>query len=110
MEVLGHQIHSAVSGGHWKAMQVVRGCPPISHVFFADDLLLFGASTLPHARVMKEILGMFCHQSGQKVNPGKSKIWFSPNISNTVANAHQSHGGYDTYFLSRQLPWSSNSS
>lgn len=55
----------------------MQGGPKISHLFFADDLLLFGEASCTQAKVMHRILIEFCEESGQKVNIGKSKIWFS---------------------------------
>ena len=41
------------------------------HLFFADDLLLFGEGTERQAEVMKEVMEDFCVASGHKVNPHK---------------------------------------
>lgn len=41
MERLGHLIHAAVNDGSWKAVRLSRNGPLISHLFFADDLVLF---------------------------------------------------------------------
>lgn len=42
MEVLGQKIQKAVEDGSWKACQLGKGGPRVSHLFFADDLLLVG--------------------------------------------------------------------
>lgn len=41
MERLGHWIHSKVAEGTWRPMQDSRGGNRVSHLFFADDLMLF---------------------------------------------------------------------
>ena len=41
MERLRHLIWDKVSLGEWKLLQISRNGPTISHIFFADDCLLF---------------------------------------------------------------------
>lgn len=57
----------------------MKTAPNVSHLFFADDLLLFRDTSIGQARIMEEISRKFCGESGQKVNLVNSKIWFSPN-------------------------------
>lgn len=52
---------------------------PISHFFFADDLLLFGESSIKQVEAMERVLSHLCRESGQKVNLHKSNLLFSPN-------------------------------
>lgn len=63
-----------------------KGGPKVSHLFFADDLLLFGEATMQQTGVMYEILDTFYRESGEKVNSMKFKIWYSPNTINRVSN------------------------
>lgn len=78
MEVLGQSITKAVENKRWDAIHLTKGGQPLSHLFFADDLLLMGSVSFSQARVMEHILGEFCAISGQKVNRSKSRVWFSP--------------------------------
>lgn len=78
MEVLGQKIQQAVAAKQWRACRVRRDGPMISHLFFADDLLLFGEASCWQARRMHDILSDFCAQSGQRVNSRKSRIWYTP--------------------------------
>ena len=52
-----------------------------SLVFFADDLMLFAKANHKNYDAVIEVLNNFCNLTSQKVNPGKSKILFSPNVS-----------------------------
>lgn len=45
MERLAYDIQKEVSGGAWKPIHISRGGTGISHLFFADDLMLFGEAT-----------------------------------------------------------------
>lgn len=42
MEKLGQAIRGTVANGVWRPIVLGRGCPALSHLFFADDLVLFG--------------------------------------------------------------------
>ncbi|XP_019170961.1 PREDICTED: uncharacterized protein LOC109166463 [Ipomoea nil] len=57
--------------------RVARGAPPISHLFFADDSLLFFKANLQEALEVKKCLGVYEAFSGQAVNFQKSSITFS---------------------------------
>lgn len=46
MDKLSHIISKAVDDGHWKPMKMGRQGPQISHLMFADDLLLCAHANL----------------------------------------------------------------
>lgn len=82
MERLSHKINDLVTEGIWKPLKFGRGVGPIvSHVCFADDLILIAEANLDQINLIKGVLDEFCLFSGQKVNLGKSKVFFSNNIS-----------------------------
>ncbi|XP_059450901.1 uncharacterized protein LOC132181678 [Corylus avellana] len=56
-----------------------RRGPLISHLFFADDSLLFCRSTQSQWQAMTEILKIYEGASGQKMNENKTSIFFSKN-------------------------------
>lgn len=53
--------------------------PTLSHLFFADDSLLFLKVTEENCIAIERILTSYCQASGQVVNFEKSSIYFSPN-------------------------------
>lgn len=81
MEKLAHIIQSRVADNRWKAVKASRQGPPISHLFFADDLVLFSSSTNAQIQLVRQCLEEFARWSGQTINLSKSKIFVSKNIS-----------------------------
>ncbi|KAA3461674.1 LINE-1 reverse transcriptase isogeny [Gossypium australe] len=61
--------------------------PTLSYLFFADDFILFCEANKNQTAQLNDILCTFYHFSGQKVNRGKSQIFFSPNIPIDLADA-----------------------
>ncbi|XP_019178133.1 PREDICTED: uncharacterized protein LOC109173350 [Ipomoea nil] len=59
--------------------RVTRGAPPISHLFFADDSLLFFRANHQEANQIKNCLSIYESLSGQMVNYQKSSICYSRN-------------------------------
>lgn len=76
-------ILAAVRDGSWKAIKMGRRGVPLSHLFFADDLIIFGEASISQAKVVKKILKTFCDASGHKVSQATTKIFFSKNTLNT---------------------------
>ena len=64
----------------WNPVKASTSGPAFSHLFFADDLLLFAKVNESNYLSVKEAVDEFCMMSGQKVNNLKSKVFFSPNI------------------------------
>lgn len=87
----------AVETNKWHPIQLAHGGPRISHLAFADNLLLFADNLLLFAEVsedqvllVKKILDLFCRCSSQKVSEAKSRIFFSKNVNGVLRN-HLSH-------------------
>ena len=81
MEYLGALIDRECEEGNWTKLKASRGGPGFSHVFFADDLLLFAKANSKNCETIVKVLENFCSLSGQKVSQAKSRIFFSRNVS-----------------------------
>lgn len=56
----------------------------MSHLFFADDLMLFGEASLENMVAMKVILDEFFLFSGHKVNSRKFQLYFSTKTDEVI--------------------------
>ncbi|KAI0523207.1 hypothetical protein KFK09_005601 [Dendrobium nobile] len=57
----------------------------LSHLLYADDLLIFGDASISNCAVLKEVLKHFAMVSGLLVNHDKSQVILSSHISNHMA-------------------------
>uniref|UniRef100_A0A2N9IMR2 Reverse transcriptase domain-containing protein n=1 Tax=Fagus sylvatica TaxID=28930 RepID=A0A2N9IMR2_FAGSY len=76
-EGLHHMIKLAE---HQRILQGVSLCrygPKITHLFFADDSLLFCRATPQDVEKIQDLLGAYERASGQQVNSDKTTIFFS---------------------------------
>lgn len=80
MEVLGRIIDAKCSNNLWNPVKASANGLTFSHLFFADDLLLFAKANLLNYESVREAVEEFYMISGQKINPTKSKVYFPPNI------------------------------
>lgn len=85
MERLSHLIKNKVTQGKWKGIKMARKGPEISHLFFADDMVLFGEALPDQIQSVKDCLTMFERVSGQRVNLQKSQVYFSTNVDRAKA-------------------------
>lgn len=81
IERLSHLILRAVNVGEWKPIRLSRNGPPLSHIFFADDILLLSEASVGQLHTMMGCLDAFCKASGQKISIEKSKIYVSRNVN-----------------------------
>ncbi|XP_038687586.1 uncharacterized protein LOC119986972 [Tripterygium wilfordii] len=86
VERLGHLINNAVLSGAWKAIKLSPYGPALSHLFFADDMVLFAEASVDQIKVVMECLNFFCASSGQRVSFQKSSIYVSKNVDQGVAS------------------------
>nr|KYP67620.1 LINE-1 reverse transcriptase isogeny [Cajanus cajan] len=81
MEKLGLLINQAVFDHRWQPIKISKEGPSISHLFFADDCLLFIKARNSQVRLMQIIIDEFCTKSGLKINVEKSRAFASKTIT-----------------------------
>jgi hypothetical protein len=64
-----------------KGIKLSPGCPQISHLQFADDLLIFSKANPTSATTILDCLASYQSWSGQKINYSKSGVIFSKNTT-----------------------------
>lgn len=81
MERLSRSIEKAVRDTHWTLVKISTRGPTISHLFFSDDLCLFGRADMSNSPSIRNIIRTFCGHSNERMNYQKSKSTFSRNCS-----------------------------
>ena len=79
-EVLSRMIQEAIDHKFLEGVRFGVSGPIISHMFFADDTLLFLRADEKNCRNIIHLLDLYCEVSGQKVNLNKSSVFFGANV------------------------------
>lgn len=58
-------------------IQVAPSAPPVNHLLFADDSLLFFKANGAGATEVSNLLNSYCQALGQRINSSKSSVFFS---------------------------------
>ena len=80
MERLSHFIHRECEAKRWKPLWFRKKGPRVSHLFFADDLVLLMEASTQQADLLREVMRSFCEVSGHRINLDKSKVFVSGNL------------------------------
>jgi len=104
MDYLGQLIEEKCSGKVWQLVKASQSGPAFSHLFFADDLILFAKANRVNCATIRDALDTFCSISGQMVSEAKSRVYFSPNVdSNTKESLYDILGFASTPYLGKYL-------
>ena len=81
MEFLGQLIQEKCNAKLWQLVKVSQSGPGFSHMFFADDLVLFARADATNCSMIRDVLDDFCNLSRQTASEAKSRVFFSPNVN-----------------------------
>lgn len=84
----------------WNGTKSESFKPSRGIISFADNLLLFAEASVDQMRIILNYLNIFCEASGQKVNPQKTSILFSKNVTGQEA---AQIAGYRGFSISENL-------
>ena len=93
-KVLSRLIVREEDAGRIQGVKVSRTAPTISHLIYADDLMITCRANENNARAMKVCLDTYFVWSRQEANLGKSRILFSKNLCGKVKKRIKSHFGF----------------
>ena len=104
MDYLGQLIEEKCSGNLWHPVKASQSGPAFSHLFFADDLILFAKADGVNSAAIRDVLDTFCSISGQTVSEAKSRVYFSPNVDRDTRESLCDILGFaSTPFLGKSL-------
>lgn len=99
-----HLIMQAVDKGDWRTIKAGKYGSVVSHLMFADDLLLFGEATTRQMQSVKSILNKFCNMSGEQVRHKKTIIFLSKNANRrTMEQLVHMSGFKETTFFGKYI-------
>ncbi|XP_057248933.1 uncharacterized protein LOC104886993 [Beta vulgaris subsp. vulgaris] len=90
MDILSRMLTQATDIRQFDGIKAHRYAPPISHLFFADDAVLFFKATTNSCTKVSRLLARFCMISGQMLSLTKSYVKFSPNIPQGMLTEYKS--------------------
>ena len=78
IERISHLIQLVVNHNHWKPITLSRCGPPIMHLCFADDLVIFAEAFMSQVEIISKCVKSFCVCSNKKFSKEKIRIFFFP--------------------------------
>lgn len=79
IEILSRMLNNEENLNNFKGIKISRTSPSISHLLFADDLVIFCRASIEDAQCIKRVLNSFSSWTSQHPNNDKSMIHFSSN-------------------------------
>ncbi|XP_021760550.1 uncharacterized protein LOC110725370 [Chenopodium quinoa] len=73
-------LRRAVEQGSLHGIKIATTTPPISHLLFADDNIIFSRANVDEVEKIKNVLKVYEEASGQMVNLGKTTVSFSKGV------------------------------
>ena len=80
MEFLGQLIEEKCNAKLLQPVKASSSGPAFSHLFFADDLVLFAKAYPTNCSAIRDVLDVLYSLSSQSIRNAKSRVYFSPNV------------------------------
>ena len=77
-------LHKAEVDGSLRGVSICSTEPSVSHLFFAEDSVLFCWANESECQVILDILDVYERGSGQKINKDKTNIYFRSNTQHDL--------------------------
>lgn len=79
-DILSRLLAKAEADGLLSGVKVSRTSPKVTHLMYADDVVIYRKKTVHEAAVVRDILQKYFACTGQELNWSKSSIHFSTNV------------------------------
>lgn len=89
MEILSRLLIREEQASHFHGIKISRRSPSVSHLMFADDLMILSRGNAVEASCIKSCLSKFALWSRQKINLDKSSLCLSKNCTVATMEAIQ---------------------
>ena len=76
-EGLHDLLHKGAETGHIRGVFICKKWPRLTHLFFADDSVVFCRASLSECHKIQDLLSCYKKASGQKLNRSKAGLFFS---------------------------------
>jgi hypothetical protein len=86
-EVLSRLLVNVENNGSFKGFPLARTCPRVSHLLFADDLIIFAQASVVDVGVIQSCIDKYQECSGKLVNVKKSAIMFTHKVPRSCQRA-----------------------
>ena len=73
-------LQKEADAGHSRGVSICKKGPRLTHLFFADDSLVFCKATLDECQKIQTLLSVYEKASGQQLNRNKTGLFFSKSI------------------------------
>ena len=94
-EGLSALLHNAVQQKKLKGVAASVKGPKVSHLFFANDSIIFRQATREDAIEIQRLLQVYEASSGQQLNKNKTSLFFSPNTDDGIREDVKTRFGAD---------------
>ena len=96
-EILSRMLVKEEAINNIQGIKVSREAPAISHLLYADDIIIACRANESNAKVVQRTLELFGKWCGQQINKEKSQIFFSKNTKRRVKAAVKEIFGFKEF-------------